>query len=118
MAYEISRRETPKYGVVTVLDAPTLTNERIKGLMPAFEQSGAILMRYGTLTKEGSKSPDTAKRWSHQTVQNGDAMPQAGDRAEVGKIVTQAGTSPRPNGTKSYALMTVFQSVDNRTLSS
>lgn len=41
--------DTPKYGVVTVLDAPTLTNERIKGLMPAFEQSGAILMRYGTL---------------------------------------------------------------------
>ena len=40
---------TPKYGVVTVLDAPTLTNERIKGLVPIFEQSGAMLMRYGTL---------------------------------------------------------------------
>jgi hypothetical protein len=41
--------DTPKYGVVTVLDAPTLTNERIKDLMPVFEQSGAILMRYGAL---------------------------------------------------------------------
>ena len=40
---------TPKYGVITVLDAPTLTNERIKGLVPVFEQSGAMLMRYGTL---------------------------------------------------------------------
>ena len=41
--------DTPKYGVITVLDAPTLTNERIKGLVPIFEQSGAMLMRYGTL---------------------------------------------------------------------
>ena len=40
---------TPKYGVITVLDAPTLTNERIKGLVPVFEKGGAMLMRYGTL---------------------------------------------------------------------
>jgi len=41
--------ETPKYGVVTVLDAPSLTNERMQNLVPIFEQNGAMLMRYGTL---------------------------------------------------------------------
>ena len=41
--------DMPKYGVVTVLDAPALTNERMKGLVPIFEKSGAMLMRYGTL---------------------------------------------------------------------
>lgn len=41
--------DAPKYGVVTVLDAPNLTNESMAGLVPIFEQSGAMLMRYGTL---------------------------------------------------------------------
>ena len=41
--------DTPKYGVVTVLDAPNLTNETMAGLVPMFEQAGAMLMRYGTL---------------------------------------------------------------------
>jgi hypothetical protein len=41
--------DTPKYGVVTVLDSPTLTSERMQGLMSTFEQNGAMLVRYGTL---------------------------------------------------------------------
>ena len=41
--------DTPKYGVITLLDAPTLSNERMKSLVPIFEQSGAMMIRYGTL---------------------------------------------------------------------
>ena len=40
--------DTPKYGVVTVLDSPALTSERMQGLMSTFEQNGAMLVRYGT----------------------------------------------------------------------
>jgi hypothetical protein len=42
-------KDQPKYGVVTVVNAPAVTNERMQGLVPIFEQNGAMLMRYGTL---------------------------------------------------------------------
>ena len=41
--------DTPSYGVITLVAAPGLTNERMKGFVPIFEQSGAMLLRYGTL---------------------------------------------------------------------
>ncbi len=41
--------ETPAYGVVTIVDGQAMTAERIKSLVPVFDQSGAMLMRFGTL---------------------------------------------------------------------
>ncbi len=41
--------DTPSYGVVTLVSGSNLTGERLKGLVPIFEQNGAMLMRFGTL---------------------------------------------------------------------
>jgi hypothetical protein len=41
--------DTPSYGVVTLVSGSGLTSERMKGFVPIFEQSGAMLMRFGTL---------------------------------------------------------------------
>ena len=41
--------DTPSYGVVTIVSGSGLTGERMKGFVPIFEQSGAMLMRFGTL---------------------------------------------------------------------
>ena len=41
--------DTPSYGVVTLVSGSSLTSERMKGLVPIFEQNGAMLMRFGTL---------------------------------------------------------------------
>jgi hypothetical protein len=82
--------DTPKYGVVTVLDAPTLTNERIKGLVPIFEQSGAMLMRYGTLIT-GSNA---GKRLAGVVYPSMDAIEKTYDglraSGEYGKLLSEA----------------------------
>ncbi len=41
--------ETPAYGVVTLVDGLAMTAERVNGLVPIFDESGAMLMRFGTL---------------------------------------------------------------------
>lgn len=41
--------DKPSYGVVTLVSGAALTAERARGLVPIFEQSGAMLMRFGTL---------------------------------------------------------------------
>ena len=41
--------DTPAYGVVTLVTAPTLTIDRMKAFVPIFEQNGAMMIRYGTL---------------------------------------------------------------------
>jgi len=41
--------DTPSYGVVTIVSRSGLTGERMKGIVPIFEQNGAMLMRFGTL---------------------------------------------------------------------
>ena len=41
--------DTPGYGVVTLVSGSALTAERVQGLVPIFEQSGAMMMRFGTL---------------------------------------------------------------------
>jgi len=41
--------DTPSYGVITLVSGAALTAERVQGLVPIFEQNGAMLMRYGTL---------------------------------------------------------------------
>ncbi len=41
--------DTPSYGVVTLVSGAALTTERARGLVPIFEQSGAMVMRFGTL---------------------------------------------------------------------
>jgi len=41
--------DTPSYGVVTLVSGAALTAERVRGLVPIFEQSGAMMMRFGTL---------------------------------------------------------------------
>lgn len=82
--------ETPKYCVVTLLDAPTLTNERIKSLVPVFEQSGAMLMRYGTLIT-GSNA---GKRLAGVTYPSMDAIEKTYDglraSGEYGKLLSEA----------------------------
>jgi hypothetical protein len=40
---------TPSYGVVTLVSGSSLTSERMKSLVPIFEQNGAMVMRFGTL---------------------------------------------------------------------
>lgn len=67
--------DTPKYGVITVLDAPNLTNEQMKGLVPIFEQSGAMLIRYGTLVT-GSNA---GKRLAGVTYPSMDAIEKTYD---------------------------------------
>lgn len=42
-------KEKPAYGVVTLVDAPGVADERIAGLVPIFEKNGAMMFRYGTL---------------------------------------------------------------------
>ena len=82
--------ETPKYGVVTVLDAPTLTNERIKSLVPILEQNGAMLMRYGTLIT-GSNA---GKRLAGISYPSMDAIEKTYDglraSGEFGKLLSEA----------------------------
>ena len=82
--------ETPKYGVVTVLDAPTLTNERIKSLVPILEQNGAMLMRYGTLIT-GSNA---GKRLAGISYPSMDAIEKTYDglraSGEYGKLLNEA----------------------------
>ena len=41
--------DTPSYGVVTLVSGAALNAERVRGLVPNFEQSGAMMMRFGTL---------------------------------------------------------------------
>jgi len=41
--------DTPSYGVVTLVSGAALTAERVRGFVPIFEQSGAMMMRFGTL---------------------------------------------------------------------
>jgi hypothetical protein len=41
--------DTPSYGVVTLVNGAALTAERVRAVMPIFEQSGAMLVRFGTL---------------------------------------------------------------------
>ena len=41
--------DTPSYGVVTLVSGAALSAERVRGLVPIFEQSGAMMMRFGTL---------------------------------------------------------------------
>ncbi len=41
--------DTPSYGVVTLVSGSGLTNERMKGFVPIFDENGAMLMRFGTL---------------------------------------------------------------------
>lgn len=41
--------DMPKYGVITLVDAPTLTSERMKSFVPLFQQNGAMFIRYGAL---------------------------------------------------------------------
>ena len=41
--------DTPSYGVVTLVSGAALTAERVRGVVPIFEQNGAMLMRFGTL---------------------------------------------------------------------
>jgi hypothetical protein len=41
--------DTPRYGVVTLVGGAALTAERVRGLVPIFEQNGAMMMRFGTL---------------------------------------------------------------------
>lgn len=41
--------DKPSYGVVTLISGSGVTAEGIKGLVPIFDQNGAMLMRCGTL---------------------------------------------------------------------
>ncbi len=41
--------DTPSYGVVTLVSGAALTAERVRGVVPIFEQNGAMQMRFGTL---------------------------------------------------------------------
>ncbi len=41
--------DTPSYGVVTLVSGSAMTAERMKGVVPIFDQNGAMLMRFGTL---------------------------------------------------------------------
>jgi len=41
--------DTPSYGVVTLASGSSLTVERMKSIVPIFEQNGAMLLRFGTL---------------------------------------------------------------------
>ena len=41
--------ETPKYGVATLVDGAALDADRVRGLVPIFDEGGAMMMRFGTL---------------------------------------------------------------------
>lgn len=81
----------PKFSVVTLIDAPKPPNERLRGLVPIFEQHGAMLMLYGTVitgSHAGKRLMEVTYRSMDAIEKTYDALRASGDYQKLMNEVT------------------------------